>query len=64
MLDNTPIRDTSGRILDGVTFESSDEEIAQAVARRDASDARNLADLRRVGRLGNQWDRGDSADWS
>jgi hypothetical protein len=55
-LDNLgPVRDESGRLLDGVTFESTDEEIAEAVARRDAADAANLDTLRSLGRLGNSW---------
>jgi hypothetical protein len=41
--------DESGRILDGVTLESADEEIAEAVVRRDAEDARSRAVLRRIG---------------
>jgi hypothetical protein len=53
--DLGPVRDESGRLLDGVTFESSDEEIAEAVARRDAADAASLAELRRLGALGNSW---------
>jgi hypothetical protein len=52
------VRDESGRILDRVTFESTPEEIAEAIARRDALDARNLAELRRLGALGNSWPRG------
>lgn len=49
----SPARDDKGRILD-VGPSASDEEIAEAIARRDALDAANLAELRRTGRLGNQ----------
>lgn len=50
-----PVRDDKGRILPGVTFESSEDEIASAIARLDAAEAENLAYLRAVGRLGNLW---------
>lgn len=45
-------RDYLGRILD-VSEDASPEEIAEAVARRDAEDRRNLAVLRGARRLGN-----------
>ncbi|GAB2736455.1 hypothetical protein [Nocardioides pakistanensis] len=44
----TYARDESGRLLD-VPEDASPEEIAEAVARRDAEDARNRADLARLG---------------
>lgn len=47
-----PARDHLGRILD-VSEDASPEEIAEAVARRDAEDRRNLDTLRRTRRLGN-----------
>ena len=50
-----PVRDETGRILDGVTFDSTEEEIAEAIARRDALDAANLDVLRRAGALDNAW---------
>ncbi|KRF16116.1 hypothetical protein ASH02_05840 [Nocardioides sp. Soil796] len=49
-----PARDTRGRLLD-VEADASPEEIAAAVVRRDEADTRNLAELRRLGRLGNGW---------
>lgn len=50
----TPARDSSGRLLD-VPEDASPEEIEASIVRRDAEDARNLAELRRLGALGNQW---------
>ncbi|GAB4006683.1 hypothetical protein [Nocardioides ultimimeridianus] len=49
-VEDGPVRDEHGRILDGVTFDSTDEEIRAAVARRDAEDARNVEVLRRMRR--------------
>jgi hypothetical protein len=58
-LDDAPVRDVSGRLLDGVTWDSTDAEIDEALARRDAEDARNAEALRRAGRLGNSWPEDD-----
>jgi hypothetical protein len=46
-------RDDRGRILD-VPADASPEEIAEAIARRDALDAANLTTLRSARRLFNQ----------
>lgn len=57
--DLTPVRDASGRILPGVSLDSTEEEIAEAVARRDALDAANLSHLRSLGvrnGVGPGWD--------
>lgn len=47
--DQGPVRDSLGRILPGVTFDSTDDEIAEAITRRDADDALNRAERRRLG---------------
>ena len=47
-MTSSPARDDLGRLLD-VPEGASPEEIAEAVARRDAADAANLAHFRRLG---------------
>lgn len=53
--DGSLFRDGRGRVLYGVTPGSSEAEIAQAISRLDAEAARSVAELRRMGRLWNQW---------
>lgn len=57
-----PVRDEKGRILD-VGPNATEEEIAEAIARRDAEEARSLAELRRLGRLGNQHASAEPSGW-